>query len=118
MYPVPSYAAHIWVIGDVIHLALPPLEGHEQGHTIRVPWNPKALDHLLRILRERETQKRPLNIATPAAPTQWDIEQVLKAMKKAKKLDEATVSELTVLDISDEDLEAEIIRRRNEASTN
>ena len=113
MYPVPSYAAHIWVVGNEIHLALPPLEGHKQSHTVVLPWNAKALDHLLHILRHRETQTRQQTVATPASPTQWDIEQVMKAMKKSpnKKLEEATVDDLAELDFSIEEIEAENKRR-------
>ena len=112
MYPVPSYAANIWVVGNEIHLALPPLEGNKQGHTVVLPWNAKALDHLLRILRQRATQVRPLNIATPAGPTQWDIEQLMKAVKKApKKLEETTVNEVAELDFTDAEIEAELKRR-------
>ncbi len=109
MYPVPSYAAHIWVVGDEIHLALPPIEGLRQGHTVVMPRNAKALDHLLNILRARESQKRPRTLATKASPTQWDIEQWMKAAKKAK-LEAASVADIVELDFSTEEIEVKELK--------
>lgn len=115
-YPVPHYAAHIWVVGNQIKVGLPPIEGHQQSHTVSVPWTEKGLGIVLRLLRDRESQRLPQAVATPASPTQWDIDQWMKAAKAAKKkLDETTVDELVTLDLEEmsiEQIEAELLRRK------
>lgn len=102
-YPVPHYAAHIWVVGNQIKVGLPPIEGHQQSHTISVPWTEKGLGIVLRMLRDRESQRRPQTVATQAALTQYQIEQLMKAMKP--KLKAASVAEIVELDLSTEEIE-------------
>lgn len=74
-YPVPGYAAQIWVTGDTLWLSFPSLVGG-QGHSVSLPANEIGFKHALIILRERN--KGSLNIGLKGAPTKWDVEQQLK----------------------------------------
>lgn len=106
-YPLPQYAAYIWVEGSDLCLGTPPQAEHERGHTVRIPlakcgvecseWGtPKAsqlgwkvLLDLLTARRRAESRDR-FTIATPADPTQYIIEQALKGGGvKVKRFDEA-----------------------------
>ena len=84
-YPAPSYAASIWTAGENIHMTLPPVYGQERGHSVIFPNKPEGWLAIAMILRDRETKERSRSIiGTAAAPTQWDIDIVLKAMKAGK----------------------------------
>lgn len=74
-YPLPGYAAYIWVAGDEIKLVLPsPLDA--PAHTITLPNNDKGLARALAILREREHEPQS-TIGKAAAPTQHMTDRAL-----------------------------------------
>lgn len=93
-YPLPSYAATIWLAGENICIALPS-GASQKSHTIRIPvakcsietseWGePLARQRgwmvLLDILKQRQ-QLREAPIGTRAAPVQYDIEEMLRAIQ-------------------------------------
>src|SRR5258708_23378695 len=43
IYPVPKYAAYIWLTGNVLHIGLPPGEEAERGHTVAISLDKCAL---------------------------------------------------------------------------
>ena len=91
-YPIPSYAASIWLVGDTIWLGFPPLGDGVQSHSAPFPANERGLALLLSTLRERG--RGSLNIGLKGSPTRYQIERqlvqdakyngLLKAMKEAK----------------------------------
>lgn len=82
-YPIPGYAAHIWIAGDQIKLCLPsPLDA--PSHTISVPNNEKGLALALQILREREHDFGTIGRAS--APTQYMTERQLANDRKYNEI--------------------------------
>lgn len=74
-YPLPSYAAHIWVAGDELKLAFPsPLDA--PTHVITLPNNEKGMALAIQILREREHEQQS-TIGRRGAPTQYMTERDL-----------------------------------------
>lgn len=74
-FPLPSYAAHIWIAGDEIKLVLPsPLDA--PAHVLTLPNNDKGLTRALAILREREHESHS-TIGKPSAPSQYQVETAL-----------------------------------------
>lgn len=104
-YPVPRYAAYVWVTGDTLWLGFPsPVEGG--SHSVPFPATDKGLKLAMSTLRERETSTR-LEIANKAAPSRYQVEralvndkrynELLRALKVAPKVDpevEALMREL------------------------
>jgi hypothetical protein len=85
-YPLPSHAAYIWFAGDRLMLGLPPTAGHERGHSVSIPLsNESAFDVLLGILAERAREVRP--IGTKSTPVQYDLDNVLRHMRKQRELE-------------------------------
>lgn len=96
-YPLPSYAAHFWTVGDTLMVALPGPTG--AAHTIKLPASPAGLATAIRILKDRaEAREVPL-VAQRGAPTQYEIENDAryraweKALKAAKAVNAAEVAE-------------------------
>lgn len=109
-YPLPSYAASVWLNGDKLTLAFPGLDTHTQGHTVAVDIDISAITNLLtssrfdhknalgrderkslrgllsvlHTLRERSHQNAPKTIGNPAAPTQYDLDQITRAIAGGK----------------------------------
>jgi hypothetical protein len=85
-FPLPSHAAHVWIIGDELYLGLPPLPGNSKGHTIHFKADERGISIILDILRSRSTSLRSY-IGTRGSPVQYDIEQIktIMAKKKAEK---------------------------------
>jgi len=91
-YPIPSYSASIWLVGDQIWLGFPPIGDLVQAHSVPFPATDKGLALILQTLRER---RHSLNIGTKGAPTRYQVERtlaqdkryngILEAMKKAKE---------------------------------
>lgn len=78
-YPLPSYAAHIWVAGDELKLSLPsPLDA--PSHVLTLPNTEKGLALALTILREREREFG--TIGRKSAPTQYMVERQLANDKR------------------------------------
>ena len=97
-YPLPSYVTSIWLAGDTIHLALP--SGPDgKSHIIRIPlakcsiesseWGePLARQRgwlvLLDILKQRQQERQqPVRLGDRAAPVQYDIDAMLRAVSSA-----------------------------------
>ena len=111
IYPPPSYAASIWLNGDVLMLAVSeagtvaiPIErlepqADQQGNV--VPGN-RGLAVILDILRARMANRAP-KIGERAAPVKWDVENALasdnkyKAWLQAMKATKADKAEATKL---------------------
>jgi hypothetical protein len=97
-YPLPAYAMTIWLAGDQIHITLPSGPGGKI-HTIRIPlakcsietseWGePLARQRgwlvLLELLKQRQQERTaPIRMGDRAAPVQYDIDQMLKAVSGA-----------------------------------
>lgn len=108
LYPLPSYAASIYISGDQLHIGLEPLEEDGRGRQIIIPLDqcgiePTQPEHkceecghhqranrsvkstqrgwlaLLTLLRERAHLGHVSSISTPANPTQWNIDQILRS---------------------------------------
>lgn len=104
-YPPPSYAAYAWFQGDQLMLALP---GETSGHKVHAlvdlrvlrdmaqtsPFAEQRLSleerktlaglySLLTTLKARESADHK-TIGTPAAPTQYDLDLILKALGQGK----------------------------------
>ena len=92
-YPVPTYAANIWVVGDELWLGFPPLVEGGHGHSVPFPCNERGLALALAAIRERSAGS--LHIGLRGSPTRYQVEQdlkndakyneVLRAMQEAKK---------------------------------
>lgn len=98
-YPIPDYAATLWLAGDEINIAFPsPLDAG--SHVVRFPASERGLTLLLRILREREKVEsvQDLTIGNKAAPTQYMTEaryrEIVKAIERDKAAKEAADAEL------------------------
>ena len=75
-YPPPSYAATIWLSGDVIMLSLP------EASTIQLPLSrPNAIGALLAILKARAQEHKP-SIGTRGAQVRNDVEKALESDEK------------------------------------
>lgn len=73
-YPLPSYAASVWLAGAVLRVEL-------GGHTIALPASQAGLSALLSILRDRQrnTQSR---LCEPGAPTGIDAQALAVALAR------------------------------------
>lgn len=90
-YPIPSYAVSLWVAGDQLWLAFPPLDG-ERGHSVPYPLTERGIALALETLKHRRLGARSLGEA--GAPTRYQVERelyhdpryniILGAMAKAK----------------------------------
>lgn len=82
-YPLPDYAASIWLIGDEIALCLPAQVEGARAHTIQLPATDKGMVALMTILRDRARASNR-TIGTKAAPVQYDVEALLRGMSITK----------------------------------
>ena len=81
-YPPPSYAGTVWLTPEGLRLGLPATLG-ESGHTILLPLKPGSFEVMVSILRERARyadDRANRTIGSRAAPVQYDIEGILRAM--------------------------------------
>ena len=95
-YPLPSYAASIWIAGDQIQCGF-------DGHTVAFPNTEVGLTLLLAVLRERGRAGVSNVIGTPSSPTQYGVEralvndrrynELLRAMNAAKATSDAERAE-------------------------
>lgn len=118
-YPLPSYAAYIWHSGDALHILMPPSTEGGKSNTIRIPLERTGVEHnqwgqplpsqrgwkfLLDTLLARSTSDQ-FTIGTPAAPTQYDLDeivrhwsgQVTKIERKKDAPEELTIDDLDIL---------------------
>lgn len=83
-YPIPSYAAQVWLAGDnKLTVAFPPLPGHEKGHTTLIPCTEDGIKVLRSVLAARAEgfSTGAAHIATKGSPTQYNLAEMIKAMK-------------------------------------
>lgn len=95
-YPLPSYAASIWIAGDQVHAAF-------DGHTVAFPNTETGLKLLLGVLRERGHPHAVNVIGHESSPTKYQVERalvndqrynfLLREMQKAKAVSEAEKAE-------------------------
>jgi hypothetical protein len=105
-YPLPSFAAYVWLEGHELVLGLPPRAEHERGHQVRIPLEKCSVEcsswgsplarqlgwkALLDILRERARagQRDRFHVGTRADPTQQMLEAVMRSNAPVKRHDEA-----------------------------
>lgn len=105
-YPTPHYAASIWISGDKLMLAMPStVPGSDKGHTAVLPATADGLSVVMSILKERSREGYRPTIGTKAAPPQYDIDAILRSMKKttvppsAKELRREAPATLTIEDL-------------------
>lgn len=79
-YPLPSYAAYIWIAGDEVHIQFPPTVG-TKSHTVKFPNTANGLLILLDALRQRGREGK-LVIGTRGEPTQYAVERALAGDRK------------------------------------
>lgn len=68
-YPLPSYAASVWTVGDQVHAAF-------DGHTVAFPNTQTGLALLLAVMRERERKGHSV-IGMDSSPTKYQVERAL-----------------------------------------
>lgn len=104
-YPLPSYAANIWLAGSTLWLSMPGHDQYDRNHVVQVPINITLIKNLisdtenidletrktlqglfviLNTLHERHQVGAADRIGNKSAPTQWDIDQVLKAISSGR----------------------------------
>jgi hypothetical protein len=91
-YPVPAFAAYVWLAGDRLMVGLPPGAGHERGHTVALPLAKCEVERsimgavparvagwatLLDLLKQRERAGRIAPIGERSEPTQYQLDAVL-----------------------------------------
>jgi hypothetical protein len=96
-YPLPSYAASIWLDGETLWLSFP---GERHGHSIHLSADEYGLRCALSILRERELAKSAPTINQPGAPTQALAQEMLRAMAKpaSQRAEEIRVARVEIMD--------------------
>lgn len=81
-YPLPVHAAYVWLEGDRIMLGFPPSPDRQQGHSTSIPATGDGFRVMVNILREREKAgTAALRLGEKSEPTQFKIDEILKAMK-------------------------------------
>lgn len=116
-YPLPRYAASIWHNGRGLVLCLPGANGAQRGHTIYIDDDKLTLSDgaayagwatLRTILTERHRATYAQAIGTKAAPSQYNLEAMLRVMAgstpKVRRFDErgARTTSLADLGLDDE----------------
>jgi hypothetical protein len=96
-YPLPAYAGYIWDRGDALVITLPDSVGGD-GHTVVLPITSLAigdkadqrgwiiLRDLLHARKQAYDQHKAPTIADRAAPTRVMVEEMLRAMKPARRV--------------------------------
>jgi hypothetical protein len=78
-YPLPHYAASVWLSGDKLMVAFPPLPGNIKGHTVALPSTAAGFAVLQESLRERQRDGYQ-KLGTKAVPVQYDIDEMIRRM--------------------------------------
>lgn len=74
-YPIPSYAASIWITGDHLWLGFPPISEGEQGHSVPYPLTNRGLLLAIETLKHRRRGERMLGEA--GSPSRYQVEREL-----------------------------------------
>lgn len=104
-YPLPSYAANIWLTGSTLWLSMPGADDYSRNHVVQVPINLTLIKNLiadtknidletrktlqglfaiLNTLHERHQVGMADSISTKSAPTQHDLDQIIKAISSGR----------------------------------
>jgi hypothetical protein len=97
-YPLPAHAVSVWLAGDRLMIGIPPVNGDERPSTKVIPLDRCFVDKnaasqtgwrfLLNLLSERTEMiaqgKKPY-LGTKGDPVQYDIEKMLKHMRREKR---------------------------------
>lgn len=127
LYPLPKFAAYIWLVGDRLMLGLPPSEAAERGHTVVIPlsrmettrpigeWEHEhgtvdlsryaatvGFTTLLDVLRERERAGRVAPIGARSEPTQYQLDAILARVTKYTTAGREAPTSLADLGLEDE----------------
>lgn len=78
-YPLPSYAAHIWIAGNDIFIQFPPCLAQDRVHTVKIPNTENGTLLLLDILRRRQSE---VHLGLKGTPTQYEVERTLAGDRK------------------------------------
>lgn len=85
-YPIPDYAAYIWIAGDQVCIGFPPTVG-TKAHTVKFPNTENGLLVALEVLRQRSRAPHAqLTIGHKCEPTSYMIERALAGDPKYKEL--------------------------------
>jgi hypothetical protein len=103
MSEIPSHACSVWIAGDKIWAAFP---GQGTTHSVHVPADEAGIKILLGILRARQIDGRH-TVGTAAAPVQYDLETISKAMKIT------TVVKTTIAPLSETERKRALARQRD-----
>lgn len=104
-YPIPNYAAMTWLTGSTLWLSMPGADEYTRNHVVQVPVNLTLIKNLiadtqnidletrktlqglfaiLNTLHERHQAGRADTISTKSAPTQYDLDQIIKAISSGR----------------------------------
>lgn len=98
-YPSPAHAGTIWLAGDQLFLSMPGHEDHIRHHAVQFTVDRAALKSvgtdmdvpfearksvlaclaLMNILHERALANHPQKIGLQGAPTQYDLDHIIKS---------------------------------------
>lgn len=85
-YPVPDYAAYIWIAGDQVCIGFPPTVG-TKAHTVKFPNTENGLLVALGVLRERSrAPHNKLTIGNKCEPTGYMVERALAGDPRYQEL--------------------------------
>jgi len=83
-YPLPTYAAYIWVAGDKLIVSFPPLKSSDRNsHTTILSADEVGAKVLLSVLTERARLTDKAAIGTKGSPVQYDVDTMLKVIRAA-----------------------------------
>jgi hypothetical protein len=128
IYPIPKFAAYIWLTGDSLAIGLPPGDEAERGHTVLIPLAKLSAlrpigdwehDHgtvdlsryaatvgfttLIDLLRERERVGRVSpRLGERSEPTQYNIDALLRHVTKYNSRGEVAATTLEDLGLGED----------------
>lgn len=116
-YPLPSYATTIWLDGKGNLCLAVPSGPDSKAHTLTIPLAKCGLERtqggaiaasslgwqaLLSILAQRAAAaNRPIRLGDRAAPVQYDLDEMLGAMRSAPKAKRFSADGVRTLDYED-----------------
>jgi len=83
-YPLPSYAASIWLADNTLWLGLPGRGPEDRGHSIPVPATAEGMAQVLRILKARERDQASVRIGDEGSPTRAQLEAIMRKREQAR----------------------------------
>ena len=89
-YPLPSYAAHIWIAGDKIWLGFPGEKDGVREHSVPFPATDKGFSLILATIKARQEAPCANWLGTRGAPCRHEIERQLANDKRYNAFIKAT----------------------------